>query len=117
MNFLNAVMNSPMAKYFLCDVSQGQDCVVENVKVYCGSNSRKRTFGNQRIITFDFVMKDKNMSSDAKEEAAKYVSIVMKISGIISYNKYIFEKKNIDMTRDKRNSHKLTEVSTNDLYF
>lgn len=115
MNFLNAVMNSPMAKYFLCDVSQGQDCVVENVKVYCGSNSRKRTFGNQRIITFDFVMKDKNMSSDAKEEAAKYVSIVTKIPGIISYNKYIFEK-NIDITREKRNSHKRTEASTNDLY-
>ena len=92
MNFLNAVMNSPMAKYFLCDVSQGQDCVVENVKVYCGSNSRKRTFGNQRIITFDFVMTDKNMSSDAKEEAAKYVSMVTKISGIISYNKYSLKK-------------------------
>ena len=104
-----------MAKYFLCDVSQGQDCVVENVKVYCGSNSRKRTFGNQRIITFDFVMKDKNMSSDAKEEAAKYVSIVTKIPGIICYNKYIFEK-NIDITREKRNSHKRTEASTNDLY-
>ena len=115
MNFLNAVMNSPMAKYFLCDVSQGQDCVVENVKVYCGSNSRKRTFGNQRIITFDFVMKDKNMSSDAKEEAAKYVSIVTKIPGIFSYNKYIFEK-NIDITREKRNSHKRAEASTNDLY-
>ena len=55
------------------------------------------------------------MSSDAKEEAAKYVSIVTKIPGIISYNKYIFEK-NIDITREKRNSHKRTEASTNDLY-
>lgn len=55
------------------------------------------------------------MSSDAKEEAAKYVSIVTKIPGIISYNKYIFEK-NIDITREKRNSHKRTETSTNDLY-
>ena len=92
MNFLNAVMNSPMAKYFLCDVSQGQDCVVENVKVYCGSNSRKRTFGNQRIITFDFVMKDKNMSSDAKEEAAKYVSIVTKIPGIFAITNIFLKK-------------------------
>ena len=55
------------------------------------------------------------MSSDAKEEAAKYVSIVTKIPGIISYNKYIFEK-NIDITREKRNSHKRAEASTNDLY-
>ena len=55
------------------------------------------------------------MSSDAKEEAAKYVSIVTTIPGIISYNKYIFEK-NIDITRGKRNSHKRTEASTNDLY-
>lgn len=55
------------------------------------------------------------MSSDAKEEAAKYVSIVTKIQGIISYNKYIFEK-NIDITRKKRNSHKRAEASTNDLY-
>ena len=55
------------------------------------------------------------MSSDAKEEAAKYVSIVTTIPGIISYNKYIFEK-NIDITREKRNSHKRTEASTNDLY-
>ena len=55
------------------------------------------------------------MSSDAKEEAAKYVSIVTKIPGIISYNKYIFEK-NIDITREKRNSHKRAETSTNDLY-
>lgn len=55
------------------------------------------------------------MSSDAKEEAAKYVSIVTKIQGIISYKKYIFEK-NIDITREKRNSHKRAEASTNDLY-
>ena len=55
------------------------------------------------------------MSSDAKEEAAKYVSIVTKIQGIISYNKNIFEK-NIDITREKRNSHKRAEASTNDLY-
>lgn len=55
------------------------------------------------------------MSSDAKEEAAKYVSIVTKIPGIISYNKYIFEK-NIDITREKRNSRKRAEASTNDLY-
>lgn len=55
------------------------------------------------------------MSSDAKEEAAKYVSIVTKIPGIISYNKYIFEK-NIDITREKRNSHKRAEASTNYLY-
>lgn len=55
------------------------------------------------------------MSSDAKEEAAKYVSIVTKIPGIFSYNKYIFEK-NIDITREKRNSHKRAEASTNDLY-
>lgn len=55
------------------------------------------------------------MSSDAKEEAAKYVSIVTKMPGIFSYNKYIFEK-NIDITREKRNSHKRAEASTNDLY-
>ncbi|CAH3025007.1 unnamed protein product [Porites evermanni] len=87
MNFLNAVMNSPMAKYFLCDVSQGQDCVVENVKVYCGSNSRKRTFGNQRIITFDFVMKDKNMSSDAKEEAAKLTKMMSDLDTLANFVK------------------------------
>ena len=55
------------------------------------------------------------MSSDAKEEAAKYVSIVTKIPGIFSYKKYIFEK-NIDITREKRNSRKRAEASTNDLY-
>ena len=55
------------------------------------------------------------MSSDAKEEAAKYVSIVTKIPGIFSYNKYIFEK-NIDITKEKRNSRKRAEASTNDLY-
>ncbi|KAJ7392909.1 Sushi, von Willebrand factor type A, EGF and pentraxin [Desmophyllum pertusum] len=28
-NFLNAVKASPLAKYLLCDVSKGQDCVIE----------------------------------------------------------------------------------------
>ena len=77
MNFLEAVKNSPLAQYALCDLSQGQDCVVENVKVYCGSNSRKRSVGDQRVITFDFVMKDKNASADPHEEAVKYVSMVI----------------------------------------
>lgn len=75
LNFLNAVQNSPLANYALCDVSQGQDCVVENVKVYCGQNSRKRSVGGQRVITFDFVIKDMKASSDPKEEAPKYVEI------------------------------------------
>lgn len=75
LNFLNAVQNSPLANYALCDVSQGQDCVVENVKVYCGQNSRKRSVGGQRVITFDFVIKDMKASSDPKEEASKYVEI------------------------------------------
>ncbi|XP_068703053.1 sushi, von Willebrand factor type A, EGF and pentraxin domain-containing protein 1-like isoform X2 [Montipora foliosa] len=70
-NFLDAVSQSPLAKLTLCDASQGQDCVVENVRVYCGSNSRKRSVGDQRIITLDFVMKDNNASSDPKTEAAK----------------------------------------------
>lgn len=78
MNFLNAVANSPLANYALCTVSQGQDCVVENVKVYCGANSRRRRSSDsndsgERIITFDFVITDKNASSDPKAEAAKYV--------------------------------------------
>lgn len=75
MNFLEAVKNSPLANYALCTVSQGQDCVVENVKVYCGSNSRRRRSldSSERIITFDFVIKDKNASSDPTVEAAKYV--------------------------------------------
>ena len=72
--------NSPLAKLTLCDASHGQDCVVENVRVYCGSNSRKRSVGDQRIITFDFVMKDNNASSDSKTEAAKYVSKVTTIA-------------------------------------
>ena len=73
-NFLDAVKNSPLAKYALCDVSKGQDCVMENVKVYCGSKSRKRSADDNRIITFDFVIRDKNISADPKENAAKYVA-------------------------------------------
>ncbi|KAJ7392910.1 hypothetical protein OS493_008148 [Desmophyllum pertusum] len=78
-NFLSAVKDSPLAKYLLCDVSKGQDCVVENVKVYCGLNSRKRSLDandGERIITFDFVIWDKQASSDRKVEAAKYVRVL-----------------------------------------
>ena len=82
LNFLNAVQNSPLANYALCDVSQGQDCVVENVKVYCGQNSRKRSVGGQRVITFDFVIKDMKASSDPKEEAPKYVEIFILVTYI-----------------------------------
>ena len=77
-NFLNAVKNSPLANYALCDVSNGRDCAVENVKVYCGENSRKRSLGfnfGKGSITFDFVIKDIKPSSDPKEEASKYVRI------------------------------------------
>lgn len=70
-NFLEAVRNSPLAKLALCDASYGQDCVVDNVRVYCGSNSRKRSVGDQRIITFDFIMKDNKASQDPKIEAPK----------------------------------------------
>lgn len=85
LNFLEAVKNSPLAKYALCDVSQGQDCVVENVRVYCGASSRKkRSVGDERIITFDFVMNDRNASSDPQEEAAKYVSVTIN-SGFTTY--------------------------------
>lgn len=71
--------NSPLANYALCSVSQGQDCVVENVKVYCGTNSRrKRGLDNsERIITFDFVIHDKNASTDPVVEAAKYVASIV----------------------------------------
>ncbi|KAJ7392959.1 hypothetical protein OS493_008200 [Desmophyllum pertusum] len=74
-NFLNAVKDSPLADYLLCDVSQGQDCVLENIKVYCGENSRKRSI-DERIITFDFVIRDKKVSSDRKVQAAKYVRVI-----------------------------------------
>ncbi|KAJ7392964.1 hypothetical protein OS493_008208, partial [Desmophyllum pertusum] len=74
-NFLNAVKASPLAKYLLCDVSKGQDCVIENIKVYCGENSRKRSV-EERIITFDFVIRDKKVSSDRKVQAAKYVRVI-----------------------------------------
>lgn len=79
LNFLDAVKNSPLANYALCSVSQGQDCVVENVKVYCGTNSRrKRGLDNsERIITFDFVIHDKNASTDPVVEAAKYVASII----------------------------------------
>lgn len=90
MNFLNAVKNSPLAKYALCDVSKGQDCVVENVKVYCGSNSRKRSVGNERIITFDFVMSDRNVSSDAKEEAAKVLKMMADLDTLATFVKNNF---------------------------
>ena len=71
--------NSPLANYALCSVSQGQDCVVENVKVYCGTSSRrKRGLDNsERIITFDFVIHDKNASTDPVVEAAKYVASII----------------------------------------
>lgn len=36
-NFLNAIKNTPLAKFLLCDMSQDLDCVVSNVKIYCGS--------------------------------------------------------------------------------
>ena len=91
-NFLDAVKNSPMAKVLLCDPSKGQDCVVENVKIYCGSSSRKRGLGNERIITFDFVMTDKNMSSDAKEEAARYVSMVTERGGHYYYLQKLYSR-------------------------
>lgn len=75
LNFLDAVKSSAIANFALCSVSQGQDCVVENVKVYCGTNSRRRRGldSSERIITFDFVIHDKNASSDPVLEAAKYV--------------------------------------------
>ena len=99
LNFLNAVKNSPLANYALCDVSQGQDCVVENVKVYCGANSRKRSVdssGGGRVITFDFVIKDMKASSDPKEEASKYVGNFMMETFLFRFSIYsISSRKNV----------------------
>lgn len=36
-NFLNAIKKSPLAESILCGEDKGLDCVVSNVKVYCGS--------------------------------------------------------------------------------
>ncbi|PFX18967.1 Sushi, von Willebrand factor type A, EGF and pentraxin domain-containing protein 1 [Stylophora pistillata] len=85
LNFLHAVQNSPLANFALCDVSQGQDCVVENVKVYCGQNSRKRSVGGERVITFDFVIKDMKASSDPKEEAIRIAKIMKDLDILESY--------------------------------
>ena len=54
--------------------------MVENVKVYCGANSKRslNSVDGQRIITFDFVMKDKNRTSDRKMEAERLVILVCK---------------------------------------
>jgi len=90
-NFLDAVKNSPLAKYALCDVSQGQDCVVENVRVYCGASSRKkRSVGDERIITFDFVMNDRNASSDPQEEAAKIRKMMADLDVLANFVKENF---------------------------
>ncbi|KAJ7392969.1 Coagulation factor 5/8 C-terminal domain, discoidin domain [Desmophyllum pertusum] len=92
-NFLNAVKNSPLADYLLCDVSKGQDCVVENVKVYCGLNSRKRSLDandGERIITFDFVIRDKQASSDRKVEAAKLKKMMQELEILDKFIKESF---------------------------
>lgn len=63
--------------------------MVENVKVYCGTSSRrKRGLDNsERIITFDFVIHDKNASTDPVVEAAKYVaSIILLFMSIFRLN-------------------------------
>ena len=71
-NFLDAVKNSPIANQLLCTSSQDRDCVLNNVKVYCGSKSKRSgDSAAQQIVTFDFMIKDRHKSSDPKEEAAR----------------------------------------------
>ncbi|XP_078371988.1 uncharacterized protein LOC144655582 isoform X3 [Oculina patagonica] len=94
-NFLAAVVNSPLANYALCTVSQGQDCIVENVKVYCGANSRRRRNvdfddSSERVITFDFVINDKNASSDPKVEAAKLLKMMQDLDTLEKFIKENF---------------------------
>ncbi|XP_067039280.1 sushi, von Willebrand factor type A, EGF and pentraxin domain-containing protein 1-like isoform X1 [Acropora muricata] len=89
-NFLEAVRNSPLAKLALCDASYGQDCVVDNVRVYCGSNSRKRSVGDQRIITFDFIMKDNKASQDPKIEAPKVKKMMADLDVLATFVKNNF---------------------------
>jgi len=92
LNFLDAVKSSAIANFALCSVSQGQDCVVENVKVYCGTNSRRRRGldSSERIITFDFVIHDKNASSDPAVEAAKLKKMMQDLDTLEKFVKESF---------------------------
>lgn len=71
-NFLEAVKNSPLAKTLLCDASGGNDCVLANVKVYCGSKSKRNGDSSaERVVSFEFMVKDGKASSDPKQEASR----------------------------------------------
>ena len=86
-NFLEAVKSSPLAKYLLCDASDNLDCVMENVKVYCGANS-KRSVDNTRIVKFNVVLKDTNPTPDRIKEAAQYVFCLI-FSCAIELNRHL----------------------------
>ncbi|XP_031554183.1 sushi, von Willebrand factor type A, EGF and pentraxin domain-containing protein 1-like [Actinia tenebrosa] len=87
-NFLIAIRNTPLAKFLLCDISQGLDCVVNNVKVYCGSRS-KRSGGSetQRIITFDFIMSDTHPSADHQILVEKLQKMLKELGDLEIYLK------------------------------
>jgi len=60
------------------------------VRVYCGSNSRKRSVGDQRIITFDFIMKDNKASQDPKIEAPKVQKMMADLDVLATFVKNNF---------------------------
>ncbi|XP_032235848.2 sushi, von Willebrand factor type A, EGF and pentraxin domain-containing protein 1 [Nematostella vectensis] len=90
-NFLHAIRQSMMANVLLCQESQGVDCVVENVKVYCGARSKRSGSDEpQRVITFDFVINDKKPQGDRAKEATKLQSMMKELDMAESYIKTSF---------------------------
>ncbi|XP_020898704.1 sushi, von Willebrand factor type A, EGF and pentraxin domain-containing protein 1 isoform X2 [Exaiptasia diaphana] len=90
-NFLKAIQQSPLANFVLCQVSQHQDCVVNNVKVYCGAESKRDgKTPAQRVIKFDFVMKFTDPSGDRKVDAAKVLKLMKDLEKLENYVKTKF---------------------------
>ena len=70
--FLDTVQGELFMTKMLCSANQGKDCTINNVKVYCGKDSRKRrkrSLGtNVYVIAFDIQVIDKHPSSDEQIE-------------------------------------------------
>lgn len=68
----------------LCTSSQGKDCKLSNVKVYCGKDSRRRRRSlhtNVYVISFEIQINDQNPSSNEQEEKKILSQIAADLDG------------------------------------
>ena len=98
-NFLEATKIDIFLKSMLCISSQGKDCKLSNVKVYCGENSRRRRRNlgrNAYVISFEIQVNDMYPLNDEQQEKKILNQVAEKLDG---------KKVDIEKVRNNNNNN------------